>query len=52
MAVTEAAHESSLVAHLEDVLDVGKLERALSHVIVGIERVIDVRHLACMSVHC
>jgi len=44
VAVTEASYEGALVSNLENLLNVGELESALSHVVLQAERVVDARH--------
>ena len=41
MAIAEATHKRGLVANLEDLLNVLELERALAHVVLWIQRVIN-----------
>jgi|TARA_B110000305_G_C19269410_1_gene553654 hypothetical protein len=36
VAIAEATQESGLVPHLEDLLDVMKLEAAFAHVVLGV----------------
>jgi len=45
MLVAEAAEEGSVVAQLENFLDVDELEGALAYVVARIQRVINLRAL-------
>ena len=48
VAIAEAAEEGRLIAHFEDLLNILKLKCALANIILGIEWIIDARHLVCL----